>query len=92
MRKSVVVAAFVGGLVSGALALEVFSVRAAAAQTPGAQPSAPPAPPQAPPRWDYYCFADDSPPSVQQKLKAAGAQGWELSTSSGTFWCMKRRL
>jgi hypothetical protein len=77
--KLAVTVVFITGCVTGAIARDVFRVPAALAQSPID-------------RWDYFCFADDNPNEVQTKLKAAGAQGWDLSTTTGTFWCMKRRM
>jgi hypothetical protein len=69
---------FAAGCLSGAVAREAFSVPQAVAQ--GAE------------RYDYFCFVDDNTASVEGKLKRAGAQGWDLSVSTGAYWCMKRRL
>lgn len=48
-------------------------------------------------RWEYLCFAESGASEVQQKLNAAGAQGWDLVAANGgdthsDRWCMKRPL
>ena len=49
------------------------------------------------PRWDYFCFNESMlAEQVASRLQEAGAQGWELATTSTasnggySLYCMKR--
>jgi hypothetical protein len=46
------------------------------------------------PNWEYYCSNDDTMMSLDDTLKRAGREGWELVTIEpgvpGMFSCYKR--
>ncbi len=49
-------------------------------------------------RWSYFCIDENDVKELQAKLNAAGAEGWELVSSSGRTGtyervsCMRRPL
>ena len=86
--KTIIPAVFLVGCVAGVISREVFTVPMALAQG-GAD------------KWDYFCIHESEFDKLGPKLKAAGAQGWELTAAESVFgsdgrsapsWCMKRRL